>query len=841
MMKKAAGILSLMLFCMLAAFFVIPALADGEITMVFSRTSFTVYLEGQTRVSLDTVFLSEASCRAMNLRKAPVWTLERVSGTSLTLRTENESRILDDGTEIYGCKLILYSVSKAGDTVYDLTCTAGKHTSTRRFTVHAVSRGSSLPEQITFSQTEFTADLNERMVIQPYIVCTPSTAALPAEMTVHCILDRQGTDALNQNDYAVTRDRSILSFKKAGTYPATFTYTLSNLTYSVPVTFHIPDENGNPVVQARGIALNHGNLWLIQGEKANLTASFMPADATNQAVSWETSDPAVATVTSDGKVEATGLGTAVITCSPSDDRCPPSTCFVTVEEWMTVDGFADTHFFYLQGKPQNTLFRLSLTEGTIRRIQEEDLHVEWLLIPQSNSGVELQMYVEPDQYAALVETYDFTSAGIFTCEVVCETETTLWSKRFTVEVDDLGENAPDSVTIATPEVCLEVGESTTVDFSPICTPANAILPENALYTGYGGFYEAIDRSVWKRQGDTATVAFTEAGSYLLLRTWYDRNLSCSAACRFIVGEEQQPALIHASATEAIVYIGGNTSEIATWSIDTGLYEMLNGQVLWGLERISGNTTTAELDMNGSRVSLLIQNPDKQGQDVWQVNCTLQGMTVTEKITVTVLRPENALPTTIAPENAMVAAMPGNPVSVPLRVTCSPAGSALPDSGDDLWDFRMPSGKEDALLDWDVSNGCLQATFRENGDYSCTLAYSSCNLQYTTSLTVHVSSGSGETTALILPAELTRIGEEAFCGSRTAVVDATGSHLDTIGRNAFSNCVFLTDVYLPGSVRSIDGTAFTGCGRIVVHCPKGSYAEQWASGKSQFVISHDMTR
>lgn len=53
-------------------------------------------------------------------------------------------------------------------------------------------------------------------------------------------------------------------------------------------------------------------------DKMTLTAEVLPANATNKAVSWSSSDESVATVTKAGVVKATGAGTAVITATTSN-------------------------------------------------------------------------------------------------------------------------------------------------------------------------------------------------------------------------------------------------------------------------------------------------------------------------------------------------------------------------------------------------------------------------------------------------------------------------------------------------------------------------------------------
>ena len=175
----AAGIV--MLLCLCAALMPESTRAEDGLELESVPDAYTVYLEGQTRVALGSISMTEASCKTLNLRKSPEWTLERVSGTSLTVHAEGTSRTLDDGTVIYGCNLILYSVSQTGDTVYDLTCKAGKRTVTQRFTVHSVHCGTGIPTNIAFARTSYQADVNERITVEPAILCTPSTAELPEE------------------------------------------------------------------------------------------------------------------------------------------------------------------------------------------------------------------------------------------------------------------------------------------------------------------------------------------------------------------------------------------------------------------------------------------------------------------------------------------------------------------------------------------------------------------------------------------------------------------------------------------------------------------------------------
>lgn len=72
------------------------------------------------------------------------------------------------------------------------------------------------------------------------------------------------------------------------------------------------------------------SLALTKGQTQKLTATIAPANATNQAVAWSTSDKNVATVGANGLVTAVSGGTATITCTAQDGSGVKAACKVTV-------------------------------------------------------------------------------------------------------------------------------------------------------------------------------------------------------------------------------------------------------------------------------------------------------------------------------------------------------------------------------------------------------------------------------------------------------------------------------------------------------------------------------
>ena len=107
---------------------------------------------------------------------------------------------------------------------------------------------------------------------------------------------------------------------------ATITVTTTdgtNLSATCAVTVYVP---------ASAISLNTNNLTLGIDETSQLVAYVYPSNTTNKQVTWESSDPSVATVTSNGLVRAIAPGTATVTARTTDGSNLSASCLVTVEK-----------------------------------------------------------------------------------------------------------------------------------------------------------------------------------------------------------------------------------------------------------------------------------------------------------------------------------------------------------------------------------------------------------------------------------------------------------------------------------------------------------------------------
>jgi formylglycine-generating enzyme required for sulfatase activity len=100
------------------------------------------------------------------------------------------------------------------------------------------------------------------------------------------------------------------------------------------------DDDGFAVVN---VSLNKRVLSLAVGDSGTLTVAISPANATNQNVSWSSSNPGIATV-SGGVASAVSTGTAIITVTTADNS-KTAACTITVanpgqQDMRTLNGIS---------------------------------------------------------------------------------------------------------------------------------------------------------------------------------------------------------------------------------------------------------------------------------------------------------------------------------------------------------------------------------------------------------------------------------------------------------------------------------------------------------------------
>lgn len=87
-------------------------------------------------------------------------------------------------------------------------------------------------------------------------------------------------------------------------------------------------------VSVTGITLNKSSMNILIGNTEALTKKISPSNATNQDVTWKSSDPEIATINSDGLITAKKVGTTIITVTTNNGY--KTTCRVTVVDTIAL-------------------------------------------------------------------------------------------------------------------------------------------------------------------------------------------------------------------------------------------------------------------------------------------------------------------------------------------------------------------------------------------------------------------------------------------------------------------------------------------------------------------------
>ena len=204
----------------------------------------------------------------------------------------------------------------AGKTTITVTTVSGGETATCEVTVteEAVVN----PTGISLNQSSMTLEKDAKGQLTATV--TPSNAD---DKTVIW-------DSSNLNVAEVDSNGRVTAID-VGT--ATITATTADGKYSAKCTVTVT----KPVVRVTGIIISNTALTLEKDQTAQISAGTQPANADNTTILWESSNPEIVTVDSNGNLEAVGYGTATITATTADGGYSRA-CIVTVPEVIEVTG-----------------------------------------------------------------------------------------------------------------------------------------------------------------------------------------------------------------------------------------------------------------------------------------------------------------------------------------------------------------------------------------------------------------------------------------------------------------------------------------------------------------------
>jgi len=195
-------------------------------------------------------------------------------------------------------------------------------------------------QPVTVSAGEYSAD-TDKLTVEKGTMTVPVTGVKLDKDTLTLIVGSKET-LTAQIDPANATNKNVTWSSSA---PAVATVDTSGLVTAVATgsaTITVTTEDGGFTatcavtvttvsVPVTGVKLDKDTLTLSIGGKETLTAQIDPANATNKAVTWSSSNTAIATVDANGVVTAVASGTATITVTTADGGFT-ATCTVTVIE-----------------------------------------------------------------------------------------------------------------------------------------------------------------------------------------------------------------------------------------------------------------------------------------------------------------------------------------------------------------------------------------------------------------------------------------------------------------------------------------------------------------------------
>ena len=141
---------------------------------------------------------------------------------------------------------------------------------------------------------------------------------------------------------ATVNSNGFVTAKGIGSATITVTTNDQNKKASIIITVE--------AIPVTGISLSHDNATLEVDKTLKLTATVLPSDATDQSVTWSTSNSSVASVTDNGLVTANAAGSAIITAkadggnySASATITIPSEPVLTTKDIRLSFGFDETN------------------------------------------------------------------------------------------------------------------------------------------------------------------------------------------------------------------------------------------------------------------------------------------------------------------------------------------------------------------------------------------------------------------------------------------------------------------------------------------------------------------
>ena len=368
---------------------------------------------------------------------------ESAKDKSLTWSSSDESIVtVDENGKV--------KAIKEGKATITVTTKDGNHKATVTITV---SKEDIKVTGVSFSNTTLNLATGSSMTLKPTI--SPSDAT-----------NKGLTWKSSDSSIVSVSDKGVITGRKEG--KATITVTTKDGGYTATITVTVKDE---PVT---GVKIQGNSSMVING-KQTLKAVISPSNATNKGVTWESSDPSIATVDSKGNVVAKAKGTVTITVTTKDGN-HKATLNINVKEQLVTK-------ITISGSKKVNVGKTITLKATVSPSNATNKGVTWSSSDESIATVDANGKVTGKK------------AGKVTIKATAKDGSKV-SKTYTIEVVE----EKVTYTITLKEVPDPLGSITQYTY---VVKANGKTTEDYLYFNIGGL------NVWP---DSGTVAAKYAGS-----------------------------------------------------------------------------------------------------------------------------------------------------------------------------------------------------------------------------------------------------------------------------------------------------------------------------------------
>ncbi len=248
------------------------------------------------------------------------------------------------------------------------------------------------------------------------------------------------TDATNKtviwssNDTAIaTVDlNGIITGNSVGT--ATITVTTADGGYTDTVSVTVTAES----VDVSSVSVGSDTVNLVVGDTLPVEVTVLPTDASNPALTWSSSNEAIATVDLNGVITGDSVGTATITVTTTDGGYTDTVAVIVTAESVSVTG-------------------VSVDESTVSLIVEGGATVVATVLPTDATEKTVTWSTSNGQVATVNQSGVITAVGVGTATITVTT--TDGSHRTTVSVTVAPAPAVRSVSLSESTSSIEVGSS----------------------------------------------------------------------------------------------------------------------------------------------------------------------------------------------------------------------------------------------------------------------------------------------------------------------------------------------------------------------------------------------